>query len=220
MRKLNNLLKKISILLMPQRCPFCCRVIEQDQTTCKRCEKDIPVHAVFQGVKGSYKCSSAFLYSGKFKRAVINFKFNHKKQYSPQLAFFLSKCIEQNYPDMVFDCITYVPMHNIAEKKRGYNQCELLAKDLSKLMNLPCHQMLIKTKATKPQHSLNAKLRSTNLNGAFKVSDKKLVKGKSILLIDDIVTTGSTLGECAKTLQKAKPSQICCATVLASANLY
>lgn len=220
MGKFKTLLKDIQLLLMPKRCPFCYNAIEQNETICKRCEKDIPVHSVFQGVKGGYRCSSAFLYKGKFKRAVLNFKFRHKRQYSPQLAFFLEKSIEQNYSDMVFDYITFVPMHPKRLKGRGYNHSELLAYDLSRLMNIPCVPTLNKIKHTKYQHDLNAKLRSTNLKGAFKLIDKKTVNGRSILLIDDIITTGSTLGECAKTLQKAKPSQICCATVLASGNLY
>ena len=205
---------------MPQRCPFCYRIIEKNEKTCKRCEKDIPVYGIFQGVKGGYRCSSAFLYTGKFKRAVLNFKLRHKKQYSPQLAFFIAKSVERNFPDMIFDYITFVPTYKKSSNKYGYNQSELLAKDLSELLRIPCYPTLVKTRKTKPQHDLCAKLRSTNLKGAFKVIDKEIIKGRSILLIDDIVTTGSTLGECAKTLEKGKPSKICCATVLASGILY
>ena len=173
-----------------------------------------------QGVPGGYRCSCAHLYKGQFKNGIRSFKFKQKTQYSKQLAYFLHKSIERNFPDMVFDYITYVPMHEKSERKRGYNQCELLANDLSKLMRIPCRRTLLKTKNTTPQHKLSASKRRTNLKGAFKVIDKKMVLGKSILIIDDIVTTGSTLGECAKTLQRCKPAHICCATVFASGHLY
>lgn len=204
---------------MPEHCPFCTTVIEHDELCCKSCLKSTPANGILQGVTGGYRCTSVHLYKGKLKRGMLRFKFKRKTQYSEQLAFFLYQNIERNYPDMVFDYITYVPMHEKSQRKRGFNQCELLAKDLSKLMQIPCRTSLAKTKNTTPQHKLSRKKRRTNLKGAFKVIDKKAVCGKSILIIDDIVTTGSTLGECAKTLQKCKPAHICCATVLASGRI-
>lgn len=121
---------------------------------------------------------------------------------------------------MVFDLITFVPMHPIPLKKRGYNQSELLANELSKLMGIPCVSTLTKIKNTKPQHSLTAKKRRKNLKGAFRIVDKKNVSGRCVLIIDDVVTTGTTLGECAKTIQKGNPALICCATVLSTGDLY
>ena len=207
-------------LLMPKRCPFCTNVIEEDQLCCNDCLKALPTHGIMHGVAGGYKCSSVNLYKGKLKCGVLRFKFKRKTQYSKQLAYFLHKSIEHNYPDMVFDYITYVPMHEKSEHKRGFNQCELLAKDLSELLKIPYCATLTKIKETTPQHKLSCRKRRTNLRGAFKVIDKKMVLGKSILIIDDIVTTGSTLGECAKTLQRCKPNHICCATVLTRSRLY
>ena len=204
---------------MPKRCPFCTKAIENDQLCCNDCIKTVPTHGIMQGVAGGYKCASVHLYKGAFKYGVLSFKFKRRTQYSKQLAYFLYKSIENNYSDMVFDYITYVPMHEKSLRKRGFNQCELLAKDLSELLKTPCCETLIKIKETTPQHNLSSRKRRTNLKGAFKVIDKKMVQGKSILIIDDIVTTGSTLGECAKMLQRCKPTHICCATVLASCRI-
>ena len=128
--------------------------------------------------------------------------------------------IQKSYPDYVFDYITYVPMHRKDKRSRGFNQSQLLAKELSKLMNIGCFQTLIKVRQTDPQHILEGKKRLTNLKGAFKIVDKSLIKGRKILIIDDVVTTGSTLSECSKTLDKGKPAQICCATLLSTARLY
>lgn len=220
MSKLKKLFKLITASLHPERCPYCHRVIKEDNYACKKCKKSFPQFGIFQGVKGGYKCSSVFPYKGKYKRAVLSFKFRRKTRYAPQLAVVLSSNIKRNYENMVFDLITYVPMHKKPLRKRGYNQSELLAKELSKIMGIPCVGLLEKTKNTKPQCNLSAKERRNNLKGVFKLTDKKRVSGRCILIIDDIVTTGTTLGECASALQKGNPAHICCATILATANLY
>lgn len=210
---------KFLSLLYPKRCPYCYSIINKEKSVCEKCEKDIYTLGVSLGVSG-YRCCSPLLYKGKFKRAVIMFKFKSKPHMSQPFSELIFEQIKRSYEDYIFDYITYVPMHRKDEKKRGYNQSQLLAKNLSQLMGIPCVDTLIKIKRTKPQHKLDAKTRRTNLKGAFKIKDKTPIKGKSILIIDDIITTGSTLSECAKTLEKEKPSHICCATLLSTANLY
>lgn len=219
MNKVKDRKSKIISLIFPNRCPFCFSLIKDSEYSCDKCSKTFPPNGICQGV-GGYRCISALPYHGKFKRAVINFKFHNKTRYAKHLSHILAKDIKHSYEDIVFDYITYVPMHAKDLKKRGYNQCELLAKELSKELNIPYKETLIKIKRTKPQHTLSAQKRRQNLKGAFRVIDKNLINNKTVLLIDDIVTTGTTLSECSKTLQKANPSQIYCATVLTTANLY
>ena len=77
-----------------------------------------------------------------------------------------------------------------------------------------------KVKKTKKQHTLTYKERKTNLNGAFELIAKELIKDKNILIVDDIITSGNTLGECCKTLNKGKPKMICCATVASAQGKY
>ena len=204
----------------PSRCPYCFEIIEKDEYACKKCIEDMPVCGVFQGVKGGYRCCAPFVYDGKFKNALLLFKFKRKKQYAKAFARVMYEQIQKSYPNYVFDYITYVPMHRKDKRSRGFNQSQLLAKELSKLMNIGCFPTLIKIKRTKPQHKLEGHDRLTNLKGAFKIVDKSLIKGRKILIIDDVVTTGSTLSECSKTLDKGKPAQICCATLLSTAHLY
>ena len=105
-------------------------------------------------------------------------------------------------------------------KKRGYNQSQLLSKALSSLLDIPYQDTLRKIKRTKKQHRLKYAERKTNLTGAFEVIDKELIKDKRILLIDDIVTSGYTLGNCAKKLSSAKPELICCATIASAQGKY
>lgn len=212
-------ISKFSALIFPHRCPFCLALTDSEHFACDKCKKDIPANGVFQGV-GGYRCCSALLYHGKFKQAVLRFKFKGKTEYAKPFARLIYDEIKRSYPDTEFDYITYVPMYKKDEKKRGYNQCELIANELSELTGIECIKALNKKKHTKPQHKLPAKERKTNLKGAFEAVNIYKVENSTILLLDDIVTTGSTLSECAKTLQKAKPAQICCATLISVANLY
>lgn len=208
-------------LVYPRRCPYCRAVIESYEHACKNCIDEMPSDGIHQGVGLGYRCVSALPYDGKYRTAMLSFKFDNKLQYSKQFAVLITNEVLKSYPDMVFDYITYVPMHKKAEASRGYNQCELLAKDVADILKLPCVGVLNKIRETEPQHKTKSRAeRKTNLRGAFKVIDKATVTGRSILLLDDIVTTGATLGECAKTLQKSKPALICCVTLLSCGNLY
>lgn len=99
-------------------------------------------------------------------------------------------------------------------RKRGYNQSELIAAEASKRLELPCNALLKKIKDNPAQSSVNdRKKRTDNVSGVYKVINEELVKGKYILLVDDVVTTGSTLSECARMLCRAGAKEVYCATI-------
>lgn len=100
-----------------------------------------------------------------------------------------------------YDIVTYVPMTRLSEFKRGYNQCEYISHTAARMLGLPQKPLLIKQYNTKPQHKLSSKMRRDNLDGVFKA--KRGVEGKRILLIDDVITTGTTICECADVLYEA-----------------
>jgi len=211
---LKRLYEIIIQLVFPQRCPYCRELVEDTEYACEKCRKEMPQNGIYQGISGGYRCASVLPYIDNYKRAILRFKFHEKTQHKKQFAKIMYDEVLRYYDDMVFDYVTFVPMHKKALKKRGYNQCKLLAEELSILMGIPCVEIIEKTKHTTAQHDLSASKRKTNLKGAFRIIDKKLIKDRSILLIDDIVTTGSTLSECAKTISKANPQMICCLTLL------
>ena len=107
-----------------------------------------------------------------------------------------------------FDVIIPMPIHENRLKERGFNQSELLLKDIEKNYGRVYKNLLVRTKDTPHQTGLGKANRESNLDHAFKVTDKQKVKGKIILLVDDIYTTGSTLNECAKTLKRAGASKV------------
>ena len=205
---------KLISFFYPERCPYCSTRIEAEAIACPTCmeriiEKQRPIQ---RGAYG-YRCVSSFFYDGAVRRMLIRVKFRERTQHIRQAAAILHQDIAACYRDIPFDLITYVPMHVKDKKQRGYNQCELLAKELGKLSGLPVIPTLEKTKRTKKQHHLSYAERRTNLRGAFRLIDKDALRDKSILIVDDIITSGCTLGVCAKELNKAHPRMICCATI-------
>ena len=99
--------------------------------------------------------------------------------------------------------------------ERGYNQAELLAKECAKIMNMPYCDTLEKIRENREQHSIKASERAKNVKGVYSIIDKELVRDKKILIIDDIITTGNTLGECSGMLVKSGCNSVDCAVLCA-----
>jgi len=118
--------------------------------------------------------------------------------------------IQQNTPDTWQESVFVpIPMEKRKMKRRGYNQAEELAKELSIMLNIPLMKdNLVKTKKTLPQMKLSAKERAENLIGAFAVKNPKELENKKIFLVDDVYTTGATMEECAKLLKTSGVKQV------------
>lgn len=137
------------------------------------------------------------------KKAIHAFKYKFVKDLAKPLATLILKKINFDY-----DFIVPVPLHPRRLRWRGFNQAELLAKEINQNKLLNC---LIKTKNTKPQTQLSEKQRKQNIKGAFKCIFN--LKNKKILLIDDVETSGSTLQECKKALLEAGAEGVYCLTL-------
>ena len=122
----------------------------------------------------------------------------------------ISKVVDAHFKDI--DIITAVPLHKLRKKERGFNQSEILASKIGKLIGVPYVGLLVKFKKNKVQHSLPRLEREENVKNVYKAINENKIKGKNILLCDDIVTTGSTLRECAKILFEAGANKVYCAT--------
>ena len=154
------------------------------------------------------------------KEMIYDFKFNGKSYlYKPLGQIMLDFIIDFNLNKGI-DHIYFIPSHRRKESIRGYNQSELLARYISEKLNIELStNNLIKYRHTKEQNKLNKSERVNNLKDSFKVKRPEEIKGKSILLIDDIVTTGSTFIECAKVL-KANGAREITALALTSSKKY
>ena len=144
---------------------------------------------------------SVFAYQGAPRRAIYRLKYGNARYLAPYLAAYLSDLYLSD--PIAVDLVVAVPLHRDRYRTRGYNQAHLLAQDLSARLLLEYKpEALSKTRNTQTQTSLSLKDRQENLHGAF-AADKECVHGKSVLVIDDVLTTGATMSEVALTLKKA-----------------
>lgn len=155
-----------------------------------------------------------FLYSGYAVELIQKLKYKGDFRVGEICAKYICKFIKSKYQEGI-DYITYIPMHKRDEKKRRYNQCKVISKFISDNYDIEMIDTLIKTKKTKDQIGLSKNQRFRNLYNVFKVKENINIANKTILIIDDVCTTGSTLYYCKKELQKLNPKEIILLTVCA-----
>lgn len=181
-------------------CPVCGRKTFKNEI-CMECKQKPPLFN---------KAVSAFVYENG--ATVLISKFKNGKPYLKE--FFADKIAEKlvGFPEI--DCIVYVPLTVFSTIKRGYNQSRLLATSLSKRVQTPVLYGAIKrVKRGRVQKGLTKKERIENVKGAFKVKKRAELKGKSVLLVDDVMTTGSTVDEICRILLSAGAEKVYVATV-------
>lgn len=205
---MNKFFKFVLNLIYPCRCAFCNTVIAQDSLACDECrEKVADIHTI-KTVLGNSYCVSPFPYDDIYKQAVKNFKFGKNKYYAETMAYYIVASIRENYDVSMFNCVTSVPQTKKRLKKKGFNHAEQLGRSVADLLKIPYVECLVKIKENQYQHSLKREFRQANVKGVFEIADKE-IKGKNILLIDDVTTTGATLRECSKILIKNKNEVYC-----------
>lgn len=158
--------------------------------------------------------AAPFYFEGNVRKGIHAFKFKKNPANADAYSYEMSETIKQRFPNIIFDYITEVPMTEKSMKRRGYNQCTLLAKKISERCSIEFKSgLLVKLYETNIQHNLSYYLRKGNLTGAFDVSNPDLIKDKTILICDDISTSGETLNECAKMLWLYGAKEIYCVSV-------
>ncbi len=231
-----SLLQKIINFILPPRCLICGKVLDSNKGVCDSCISKIEFindnicyrcgHPLTEAISASkdkhFLCGnciksnknifrlsrSACVYDDFSKKLILDFKFYDKTDLSSFLAKMLYVCSKDIF-DAGVDIIIPVPLHYTRLIKRRYNQSALMAKELSKLTNIPVdYTTVIKSKKTRPQVECKGNERLKNLQGAFEIKDISKLKNKRVLLIDDVLTTGSTLKECSKAILKSKPKSI------------
>lgn len=149
------------------------------------------------------KARSIAYYNTAIGEAIRLLKDNGKTVMADKLADIMVEGMNKLLNPKDYDCIIPVPLHRKKMRKRGYNQMELIGRKVGEKVGIPLEtKSLIKVKDTPPQRGLSGKERIQNIKGSFSVINPINIKGKRILLIDDVMTTGSTINECAKTLVK------------------
>jgi ComF family protein len=209
-------------IIFPPRCIFCRRILssQAEQEICGDCFKKIPFTAERALSYNEDKLDRAICacdYSGIIREALLRLKFRDRPGYSRALSGILARVVEEEYGGLVFDLVISVPLHNQRKRDRGYNQALLLSRELSRGKGIKeASYLMERCRSTEAQSLLDRDKRADNIKGAFRVKKPEEVCGKRILLIDDIMTTGNTLNECARALKEAGAAYAAAAVVAAS----
>ena len=209
--------KRILSLFFPVRCPFCNDVILAEETICEKCRKKINFEMGKNFVQTRQGCEfisvSPFYYEEPIRSAIHKYKFKGMKSFCTPFGFYITQALKESVNMSKIDGVTSVPLHISRKKERGFNQSESFAREISKLTGIPYIEALKKVKKNKVQHELSLSERIENVKGVYEVIDKALVAGKTLLLCDDILTTGNTMGECAYMLFNAGAKEVIGATI-------
>jgi len=203
-------------LLFPAKCVFCSHVLgSTDEFWCDKCTESLPFaenHGKQSGEIFDF-CIAPLYYTGVVRRSILRYKFSNSSHYAPVYAMMLAQCI-QSCPELNYDIISWVPLSDKRERSRGYDQAMLLALATASSLNDEAVSTLIKARDVTAQSELGDKEeRSKNISGAYIAANPQIIKGKRVLLIDDIITTCSTLDECAKVLTQAGAASVVCAVL-------
>ncbi len=185
----------------PQICSDC--LDEIFNATPERIEREFDRKFRQNGYISDFFSPYVFESEGILQNVIHSIKYNKKFLAGKLLGSKIANAAKDKLTSWEINLIIPVPLHQLKKAERGYNQSEYIAKGLSKALSTAYSGSAIKrTRFTESQTKLDMKQREINVDGAFRVKSKKKVEGKNILLVDDVITTGSTINECAKVLKE------------------
>ncbi len=200
----------LKALLFPPKCLGCPERVPPDRLFCRECAKGFPREPGRRLIRLGNGLDVPVLtpmdYEGGYRESMLLYKFRGCKIMGPRMGMLMAGLVD-GLPGLDWT-VTYVPLSPEGLKRRGYDQSRLLALQVGRQRGYEVKRLLEKVKKTKTQHDLGFEERLTNLLGAYRAS--KEAAGRNILLIDDIVTSGSTLKECASALFSEGARSVCC----------
>lgn len=196
-------------LLFPRKCMLCrCLLSREETDLCRDCRSTTPEwHSPGKSYPSIDDVVSVWYYDASVRDSLLRYKFSGCRHYAKPYARLLSMAILRGLPEG--EVITWVPVSPLRRLKRGYDQSELLARAVGAELGLPVVRLLKKTRNNRAQSGIeDPALRRTNVRGVYQTLSSGEIRGKRIILLDDILTTGATAGECARILRKAGAKQV------------
>ena len=198
---------KILDIIFPPVCGFCGE--KNYGYLCKECESKIRKNSTSrkEKVKGKYFSEkiSLFSYKGEIRNKILGYKFSGKSyMYKTFVKIILN---DKKIYDILKSCdiITNVPIHKKRKNERGYDQSELIAKEIAQnIKNLKFAKILIKVRNIEKQSLLDKKERANNIKNAYEIINEEIICNKKIILFDDVYTSGATTNECARMLKRKR----------------
>lgn len=217
-------------LLFPNLCNACDKpLVKGEETICLFCETRLPLTNYHLSSKenplidkfiGRLDIEFALSYlfydkGGNTQQLLRALKYNGKEEVGNYLGFNYGELFkEQNHPITSYDIIIPLPLHPKKQKKRGYNQCDSIAKGLSESIGIPYNNEIVKRNINNiTQTGKNRIERWRNVENIFKIDYSTQLLNKSILLIDDIITTGATLEACGREILKIEGTKLSILTI-------
>ncbi len=205
----------LSRLLFPPKCILCNRLLERQETDlCHACREDTPECPVLRTrypfLSG---CTALWHYEGNVRRSLLRYKFHGKRSYAAGYGRLLAMKLMTLERDH-FDLLTWIPVSRRRRWRRGFDQVQLLAVHVGAQLNMEPLPLLRKRRDNPPQSGIAGQAqRRANVLGVYEAINRDRLAGKRILLLDDILTTGATAGECARVLLTAGASEVHCAVI-------
>lgn len=216
-------IEELLSLVYPRRCPVCHEIVTPKgemiciacrkrlrpilEPRCKKCGKPLSKEEqeyCYDCAKGKHcyqEGIALYPYDEVMQKSIAYFKFRNRREYARPYAEEIQRYLGERLLRWNVDCMVPIPIHKKKQISRGFNQAEVLAKEVSRLLKIPVDaELLERIRKTLPQKELNEEERRKNLINAFQIT-KKGVKYKKIILVDDIYTTGSTIDACSKVLK-------------------
>lgn len=209
--------ERVLDLFFPPKCPYCQRVLDNPRAPlCSECQTKL---SWLEGKAGERKidfadgCWSPLAYDETVRSAILRYKFHRVRALGVPFAALMAQCLADRLPQGA-ELICWAPLSRKRFRQRGFNQAELLAREVARRLSISAGPALVKVKDTVPQSSLEEEsARRSNAQGAYALLPGTDLTGKRVVLVDDVVTSGSTLGECAALLRQAGAEEVYCLTL-------
>ena len=204
--------------LFPSKCILCGKILDaQEADLCDHCRVHAPDCPVTK-IKYRYidQWTALWYYEGNVRHSLLRYKFHNRRSYADGYARLLAEKLRKE-DRLHFDVITWIPISRRRRRRRGYDQVQLLAQKLGAELKMEPVCTLRKVRHNRQQSRITGDAhRIANVLGAYEAMNLSAVAGRRILLLDDIITTGATAGECAKVLQTAGAAQVQFAAIAAA----
>ena len=228
-----KLLKSLINLLFPRVCAACgTLLLEGEDTVCTTCRfllpktgyeqhSDNPLAQIFYGQMPFNAVMAEFFFSktGKVQHLIHGLKYHHCRENGIFLGQEIGKSLLQATDYQGIEFIVPIPLHPKKEKIRGYNQSHIIAEGISEILNIPiAENCLVRRVFTDTQTKKSREDRWQNVKDIFEVKNPEKLKGKHVLLVDDVLTTGATLLSAGKALMQVEGIKISVATAACAGN--
>jgi len=210
--------EKILDILYPPKCAFCGALTGDSGGVCAACERALPLRPPGHTLEkaGQFDCAVALYYDGPVRAGIHALKFEGASARSRVFARYLAQTAAEELGGQ-FDAITFVPVSARRRFARTYDQAQLLAEECARIWQVKCEKTLRKVRNNPPQSTVRSPAeRRANVLGAYRVVCPEEVRGKRILLLDDILTTGATVEEAGRMLRTCGAKEIHCGAVAAA----